>query len=220
MAFMVAAISYWRSTQIRREEQARLVYSKHIAQNFHEPGTEFEMLASGARIGKAVGGIELMQSTSPNETARYRALVPVIQLTAAIHNGSKELIGPAKIQVVNTGRKKLYSSFSLVVDAVDPESDHTVEFVWPNVDHPGQPGLGTTLIFRDASGRWWRRHVAQPIEAVHDDPENDAYAPTERANAAARARAMGVEPSPEPKVSLRVRWHRFWRKRRGRSPIP
>jgi len=107
-----------------------------------------------------------------------------------------------------------------MVGVVDPESDFFIDFVWPNADHPGQPALGTTLLFRDASGQWWRRYRAEPIEAVHDDPENDAATPAERAVWAANARAIGVEPTPEPKVTLRARWHRLWRKRLGKSPIP
>jgi hypothetical protein len=76
------------------------------------------------------------------------------------------------------------------------------------------------LLFRDAVGRWWWRRLAEPIEAVHNDPENAAPLPAERARYAANARAFGSTPSPEPKVPLRARWHRFWRKRRGKTPVP
>jgi hypothetical protein len=31
---------------------------------------------------------------------------------------------------------------------------------------------------------------------------------------------MGFEPMTEHKLTLRVRWHRFWRKRRDKPPIP
>ncbi|MGC1211993.1 MAG: hypothetical protein WA890_12100 [Micromonospora sp.] len=219
-AFIVAAITYMRSVEERRESQARLVYSKLVGLKFHEPGTEFDMLPHGAKSGWTASGVDILPPSSPEEKSRYIALVPVIQLTAAVHNGSKELIAPAKVQVVNTGRNSTYDTFSATVNSVDPESEEVVDFVWPNADHPGQPGLGTTLLFRDASGRWWRRHLAEPIEAVHNDPENDAHTPAQRARWAANARAMGLEPSPEPKVPLRARWHRFWRERRGKSPVP
>jgi hypothetical protein len=122
--------------------------------------------------------------------------------------------------MVNVGRKQIYETFSIQAGMIEPGADHVVSFVWPNADHPGQPGLGTTVIFRDASGSWWRRHLSEPIEAVHDDPENAAYTPTERAGWAENARAMGLEPTPEPKLPWRVRWHRFVRARRGKSPIP
>lgn len=221
LAFLIAAISYARSVKERREGQARLVYSKLIGLKFYEPGTEFEMLPDGARSGLTVDRcVGIVPPSSPEDKARYIALAPVIQLTATIHNGSKELIGPAKVQVVNTGRKKTDDTFAVMVGAVDPESETVVDFVWPNVDHPGQPGLGTTLLFRDASGRWWRRHLAEPVEAVHNDPENGADPPAQRAIWAANARAMGLEPSPEPKVSLRSRGYRLYRRLRGKPPIP
>ncbi|MEU4639584.1 hypothetical protein [Micromonospora sp. NPDC023814] len=219
-AFLVAAFTYARSIRERRESQARLVYSKLVSLKFHEPGTEFEMMPHDARYGWTETGVGTLPPSSPDEKARYIALVPVIQLTAAVHNGSKELIAPAKVQVVNTGRKTTYDAFAVTVNSVDPESEEKVDFIWPNVDHPGQPGLGTTVIFRDAAGRWWRRHLAEPIEAVHDDPENGKDTPAQRARWAANARAMGLDPSPEPEVPLRARWHRFWRKRRGKSPTP
>lgn len=230
LAFIVAAVSYARSVKVRREEQARLVYSKVIDVKHYKAGTELELLPNGAKRGALIGGGRTWTfavPSSPDEKLRDVALAPVIQLTAVVHNGSKELIGPAKVQVVNIGRnnmgrKTTYDTFSVIVDVVDPESDYVVAFSWPNVDHAaGEPSLGTTLLFRDASGQWWRRHRAEPIEAVHDDPENAAGTPAERAGWAANVRAiLGREPSPEPKVPLRARWHRFWRKRRGKSPIP
>ncbi|MEU8297649.1 hypothetical protein AB0C04_10215 [Micromonospora sp. NPDC048909] len=220
-AFIVAAGSYWRSVQVRREEQARLVYSKVLHVKYHDEGAAFEPLPHGAKIGNTRGpgitGVTFTMS-SPHEIA----LVPVIQLTACVRNGSKELIGPAKVQVVNIGRKTTYDTFSVLIDVIDPETDYVVDFVLPNVDHPRQPSLGTTVLFRDASGQWWRRHLAEPIEAVHDDPENAAYTSAERATGAANLRALGIEPAPDaaPKVPLRARWHRFWRERRGKSPTP
>jgi len=103
---------------------------------------------------------------------------------------------------------------------IDPDSDFVVEFVFPNPDHPKQPSIGTTVIFRDAVGAWWRRHLAEPIEFVHDDPENSSPTPTEREDYATNARAMGIEPSPTPVITMRVRWHQARRKSQGKSPIP
>lgn len=225
LAFIIAAFSYARSVKLHREAQARLVYSKVQEVKHHEAGTEFEPLRNDAKIGNVRGsdrtGVTFVMPSSSHGVVRQLALVPVMQLTAVIRNGSKELIGPVKVQVVNIGRKITYDTVSVLIDVVDPESDYVVDFVLPNVDHPGQPSLGTTLLFRDASGQWWRRHLAEPVEAVHDDPENHAYTRAERAGMAANARAMGFgEPAPEPKVPLLARLHRFGRKLRGKSAIP
>lgn len=218
-AFVVAALSYGRSVKVRREAQARLVYAKVTNVEFSDAGSELELLPGGARMGANGGGAYIVMPSSASK-ARYLATGPVIQLTVTIHNGSKELIGPAKIQVVNTGRKQVYDSVAVRVSTIDPESDYVVSFLLPNADHPGQPSLGATVIFRDASGSWWRRHLSEPIEAVHDDPENAAPTPAERATYAMNARAMGLEPTPEPVVPLQARLHRMSRRLRGKSPTP
>ena len=211
LAFVTAARSYARSVKIRREAQARLVYSKPIDVKHHDVGAELALLPHGATIGVCAGGTELVPPST------QLAMTPVTELTAVIHNGSKELIGPAKLQVVNTGREATYDTFAALVGVIDPESECTVTFTFPNSDYPGQPSLGTTVLFRDASGSWWRRHLAEPIESVWNDPENASPTAAERAQYAAIALAAGLHPTPEPHVSQRVRWHRYWRKRRGKS---
>jgi hypothetical protein len=220
LAFVVAAISYARSVRVREEAQARLVYSYVLHVEEHEAGAVFDVLPRGAQSGTGGGGTAMLPKAAPTDPWRQVAVVPVIQMTAVIHNGSDELIGPAKLQVVNSGRGKVLDDFSMMAGSVRPHSDHIVDFVWPNADYPGSPSTATTVIFRDASGSWWRRHMSEPIESVHDDPENAAWTAKERAGWAANARAMGLDPSPEPQPSFRVRWHRWKRARRGKSPIP
>lgn len=114
----------------------------------------------------------------------------------------------------------MWDEFSISVEAVDPESDSIVSFVWPHGDHPAYPSLGSTVIFRDASEQWWRRHLSEPIEEVHDDPDNTGLTPAEREIFRKQQVAMGFDPMPEHTVTLRGRWHRFWRKRRGKTPLP
>jgi hypothetical protein len=219
-ALMVAALSYARSVKTHREAQARLVYSKVTDISEHQPGTMFELLPNDAKIGCGAEGASIVLPTAPDAEAQFLALAPVIQLTVVIHNGSKELIGPAKVQIFNHGLKKVHDTRSVIVGAIEPESDYIVSFTIQNAHHPGSPSLGTTLIFRDASGQWWRRLAAEQIEAVHNDPENSTYTRTELDSFAANARAMGGEPTPVPKLPWKVRWHRFWRARRGKSPLP
>jgi hypothetical protein len=218
LAFVVAAVSYARSVKVRREAQARLVYSKLIAVSHHGPNALLELLPNSALMGVSGGGTELVLPAAPDQKTMERTLVPATQLTAVIHNGSSELIGPAKLQVVNVGDNTLYDNFAAVVDAIDPDSEFVVVFTFPNPHFPGEPALGTTVIFRDASGSWWRRHRSEPIESAHDDPENSAPTAAMRAQYAANARAMGLQPSPEPHVRLRTKWHRYWRVRRGATP--
>lgn len=219
-ALWIATLTYRRNVRLKREEQARLVYSRLAHVEYHSPGEEFPFLPNDAQIGTTAGGATIVGPSGPDQKARQLALVPVIHVTAVVHNGSAELIGPVKVQMVNGGIDRIWDTFSIQVAAVEPKSDYVVDFVWPNDVHPGQPALATTVLFRDASGQWWRRHRAEPVERVHNDPENAGYTPAERAQWESNARALGGNPSPEPKLSLRVRWHRYWRKRRGKRPVP
>jgi hypothetical protein len=77
------------------------------------------------------------------------------------------------------------------------------------------------VIFRDASNAWWRRHLAEAVEAVHADPDNQAYTPAERAQFDENARSLlGRDPHPHARITCRVRWHRRWRQLHGKSPTP
>ena len=131
VALTIAARTYRRNVRTRREEQARLVYSRITHQVHHLPGAMLDMLPNGARIGGRGGGTTIVLATCQDEKARELALVPVIQVTARIHNGSKELIGPAKIQMVNSGLDRIYQTFSVSADAVEPETDYVVDFRIP-----------------------------------------------------------------------------------------
>jgi hypothetical protein len=226
VALLIAANTYRRNVRIKREEQARLVYSKFQHVKHHDPGATFPLLPNGAKQGSVSPGMQIVKNPARNagdSAALGRAIAPLIQTTVIIHNGSKELIGPARVQMVNGGTGRTWDEFSISVGAVDPESDYVVGFTWINKVHPGQPSLASTVIFRDASGQWWRRHRAEPIERVHDDPENTGPTATERIGTRLSQEAMGIPEArrvTEPKLSARTRWHRFWRKCRGLTPIP
>jgi len=219
-ALMVALRTYRRSVRLRREEQARLVYSKLTAVSFHNVGETFPVLPDGVETGYTAGGANVVPRGDSMSEPAMLAVEPAIRLTIGIHNGSKELVGPVKVQVINTGLDSAIDGVAMILGAVDPESTKQVNFVFANPVHPGQPGLAARVVFRDSSGRWWCRHMSEPIESVHDDPENAAMPKVHRDDSARRALSMGLTPSPEPKVLLGVRWHRFWRARRGKTPIP
>lgn len=124
IALLIAASTYRRNVKIKREEQARLVYSKVTHIEHHEPGALFDLLPNGARIGNGTPGVQIVTNPDPDaeHKAKGLAIAPLIQAAAVIHNGSKELIGPAHIQMVNTGRKRTWDEFSISVGVIDPES--------------------------------------------------------------------------------------------------
>lgn len=219
LAAVTAALTYWRSVNVRREAQARLIYTTVEGYRDFAPGDIFEVLPNGATMGTIAAGA-IIDSSSATGAGRLRATEYVLQVEVAVHNRSNELIGPFKIQLVDTGLKRIYETFSLSADAIAPESDMVISFVFSNNHHPGQPGIRATLIFRDASGAWWRRHASELVERVHNDPENTAPTKAERAQHAANAIALGIVPSPEPKVPWRAWLHRRVRVLRGKSPTP
>lgn len=193
-ALLLATNTYRRNGKIKREEQARLVYSKFTHIEHHLPDATFPMLPNDATTG--IGSPGVPRVTNPDLDAEHKllgfAIAPLIQATVVIHNGSKELIGPARVQMVNGGTGRTWDEFSIGVGAIEPESDCVADFTWINEVHPAQPSLATTVIFRDASGQWWRRHRAEPIERVHDDPENNGSTLTERVGIRIQQEAMGI----------------------------
>lgn len=223
VALLIATNTYRRNGKIKREEQARLVYSRFTHVAHHEQGTSFELNANGAQIGILTPSVKTVANTGADGTAHHEgfALAPLIQTTVVIHNGSKELIGPARVQMVNSERT--WEEFSITAPSVEPETDYVVEFIWANEVHPAQAPLGTTVIFRDASGQWWRRYGAEPIEIVHADPENEGLTAVERAKTRELQALQGIAEElrvKEPELTWRVRWYRFGRQLRGKNPIP
>jgi hypothetical protein len=219
---LVAAVAYFRDVKTRRESQARLVYTKLLTIKAHRAGELLEALAEGATQGISSSGVRLVL---PPQTGTGKAGLlseqETLRVTASVKNASDELIGPVKLQLVDIGRNEVFDEFCVLTAYIEPGAEYVGDFVFVNPAGPGaQPGLGTTVTFRDASGQWWRRHLAEAIERVHDDPENGLHTPTERDQFAANARLFGGTPTPHPSLTKRVRWHRWWRKKRGRSPIP
>lgn len=221
VALLIAANTYRRNVRIKREEQARLVFSKMTDIHHYDVGAQFPILANHAQQGNGSAAVQVIQNEF-GDTA-HLALTPVMQATVVIHNGSKELIGPVRVQIVDAGLKIIRDDFSISVGSVDPETDLPIEFVWENNHHPGLPAVATTLIFRDASGQWWRRHRSEPIERVHADPENEGPTPVERVGIREYQKAIGLSETDwikEPQPSLHVRLHRLARQLRGKSRLP
>lgn len=216
VALFIALCTYRRSVRLKREEQARLVYAKVVHVKEYNPGDFIKFTDHGARTGVSNAAVAMERGEAGTV---FVAKEPIIQAVIAVHNGSKELIGPAKVQLVNRGTSTVFD-LSHIMGLADPESETLAELTVSNIVAPGWPPLGATVIFRDASGAWWRRHLAEPIEAVHDDPENWIRGPLEREAARAVQIAEGLSPMKEPTVSLRVKWHRFKRRLRRKPPIP
>lgn len=219
LAFLIAAVSYFRSTRNGREAQARLVYSTFLDIKTYEAGEEAPIMLPGAKIAGGEGMV--IVPSPPGVESRSKAIAPVIRAAVRVHNGSDELMGPAKIQLYDTGHKKLFDRVTMFTGPIEPHSDYVVDLSIINEIHPNQPSLGMVTIFRDSSNRWWKRHQSEAIERIHDDPNNMSDSAAERAGRERNLKMAGLPGlDPEPKPPLRVRLHRLWRQVRGKTPIP
>ncbi|SOD71668.1 hypothetical protein SAMN05892883_1157 [Jatrophihabitans sp. GAS493] len=184
---------------------------------FHEQGVALPIKTPGLIVS---GTAAIVPPGTMTTLASEFTLKPAVQMTITIYNGSPELVGPVKVRVVNNGLREVLEDFAFVFASIRPTSEESVTFTFPWTQAPGQPSLGSTIVFRDSSGTWWRRHLVEPIERVHADPENGSLPKAMRDQFAANAAAMGSEPTPEPRVSWRTRLARRVRTIRGESGIP
>lgn len=219
LAFSVAALSYRQAVKVRRESQARLVYSSLVALELYGPGDVFDDGSAGATSGFAHGGVAVPLGPGAHG-AQWQAVKRCVHVTVRIHNGSKELIGPAKLQLIDPSTGALNWEFAHRTEVVDPESDELASLIFEDLSHPNVPSVGTTVIFRDASGSCWRRDRSEPVVRAHRDPENFAALPKERAASNAWSKAAGLPTVPEPSVPIRARLHRLGRRLSGRTPLP
>lgn len=168
VAAIVALMTYRRSVQVRREAQPRLVYSKVLETKHHGTGAVFDRLPEGATRRTVAPNCADLQRRSGHLV--HVAVVPVTAVTVAVHNGSDELIGPARVQTVHTETEEPVTDVTMGTSRVEPGADWVAQVVFPNEVHPAQPPIGTSVVFRDATGQWWRRRQSHPIEpARHPD---------------------------------------------------
>lgn len=219
IALLVALNTYRHNVKNKREEQARLVYSRVRSVNRYLEGEPFT-----SEPGPPIQDPSIAQRFDPNDSRHYRAVVSIMQIEVCVHNGSKELIGPAKAQMMNLRTGLPDDWQSVLVTTIEPESDATLHFLYrANAEDLRRKETAlpeTTVIFRDASGQWWRRHGSEPIERVHADPESNYPTPSERVLWREYYTSQGLRAGPEPTVPWSVVWSRYWRRVRGKSPIP
>ncbi|MGR2751500.1 hypothetical protein [Agromyces arachidis] len=219
-ALGIAAGTYRHNVRVKREEQARLVYASVSHFSDHYAGDE---IAPGLSRGEEAGvfpvsEVSLEEDSHGNVQRVERTTEHAVDVTVVVHNASKELIAPVRVQLLDGGRP--IGDPYIDLNAIHPDQEIAVRFVIPNRHHPGFVVHQPTILFRDASGKWWRRNGAEPIEWVHNDPDN--VGPTREARPRIREEqaAMGVpedQQLKEPRVGFGVRLRRFWRRIRGKD---
>ena len=162
IALSIAANTYRRNVRLKREEQARLVYSE----------------ASGFGAVKAMGDV-VANSRGDSSTTwscirpvgeSMVATEPILQVRLVISNGSKELIGPIRVRMVDRDKGTFFHQgdkpFEALIDSIRPETDHIANLAFPIGDHEPRAWTGSNIQFRDASGQWWGRHLREPIQLL------------------------------------------------------
>ncbi len=217
LAFLVAGLAYARDVRTRREAQARLVYCKITRVMSCGAGLQLPLLMDDARMGFGDARTRMVQDDFGD--AIEELLEPAVRLIVEIHNGSDELLPAAYVQPVDPSGHRRWE-FRVGSGPVDPRSVAVVQLTCTNPAHPDQPSFAPRLAFLDAGGRWWLRQAAEPPSRVHPDPAGVLFGAGDRRTAAGNAVLLGISPSPEPKVTVTMRWHRLMRRLRRQPPIP
>ncbi|GGE86525.1 hypothetical protein D9V28_03150 [Mycetocola zhadangensis] len=178
-AFIVAALAYRRDIQLRREAQARLVYSKPTTAKVIDAGEQVDPEGNIPMV--ITNGCHVVQGAD----GRWRtfAAEPLLRVRIVIHNGSAELVSRPKVYLVDEGYGVFLPHGEAELNPIDPATDFAQDFVVPNPHHPGQPALSTMLTFRDAHGAWWRRNGDDPVQSIaplgepHRTPTGRAWRP-------------------------------------------
>lgn len=166
-AFLIAAIAYVREVRARRWAQARLVYVRLVDVSWHPPGATVPLLAHGAGIG--FGDVPWLPVSGPPPITEQIVMAAAGTVTAAVHNGSDELFGPAFVRALGRNGPGVPWAFEVPAGATAPHSETVVELLCSNPHYPtGEPGIELEVTFRDAAGRWWRRRGFEPVGRARD----------------------------------------------------
>lgn len=154
-AALVAAFSYRHSVRLRREAQARLVYSRLAS--YRTLAGNVSVVRPGAFIISA-SAQELIATRQGLHT-----LQRVSKVDVHVHNDSAELIGPYRIQ---TRLKNGHEIHAMAADVLRPNHIATWSIYFAPLDADDISAFDVVLQFRDASSRWWQRHSLGPIRPV------------------------------------------------------
>lgn len=220
LAFVLAAITFFRSERSRRQAQARLVWSR-LEPRMWQAGQSIP--PSGAPVSVVTPDVyrdlpgQASEGIVPEGRAALQALVTVV-------NDSAEVVGPVLVQLVDASNGGRYGgpreipqgSESWMVQSVEPGGEAVCSITVLSVGGAAYP----SILFRDASGRWWRRIAHGPVEWVHDDPANIVWNHPARVPTMKRREKFWSKwpPRQTPKASTLL-W-RLWRRVTGKSAIP
>lgn len=190
LGFAVAAGGYLWSVLRTRKAQARRVYAHIEKAELREAGSVDQTLDTQLEAGIIVRVHPESVSDyvgSPDGPMR-RYLNNAIRLVVKIHNGSDEIMGPMRVELVDQAASQLFDFPTIPVGRVEPGDSVFVLLVLQDTWRPRVPKLRPRIVFRDSSGKWWHRYDSEP---VHSAPR------------------VIVEPtSPAEQLARELRWKR------------
>lgn len=204
LAFLIAARSYRKSVKDAHEAQARLVYSYVATLEPLQKG-DVAMIRSGVIVSPkyGLGEVALDERGKPV----LNVATDVVALRVGVRNGSRELIGPVNIRVLDMDRGERIEELSLLLPFVNPESVVKRTFYFAKPIDPGRGALGVSIAFKDSSSNWWSREQREPVQNARWDPANESDSEY-LAEAARRGfHVMGFHRSPASALTGRVRAH-------------
>ena len=160
VALVVAVATYSRNAKLKREEAARLVYAVEKGTVTYLKGATFEIELGRNDILHAPGELEV-EYAEDGKTLKIKANEQMVRTTLVIYNGSKERMSPVYPHAFSRSADARIAE-APPIENLDPEGTATAEVLFAEPPE-GRPEVGVSLVFRDSSGRWWRRHLDGPL---------------------------------------------------------
>lgn len=221
VALFVALRTYRMNSRTRREAQARFVYAKVTTYSVIAEGNDIddEPYDSAIEPKTHLAKPDDDPYTFGGGDTKRKALTALGRAAIRVNNGSDELIGPVKVQVANTSTGKVWPNVAIIIPVIEPEGLATVVLLWSGPPVNDLADVTPVILFRDASGQWWKRFGAEPIKRVHTDPENSSLTKAQR-DARAPILGAGGEKVRKERVPFWALVHRAGRLLMGKSPTP
>ncbi|WP_160073399.1 hypothetical protein [Pseudoclavibacter sp. 8L] len=165
-AFGIAAAGYFWSVRRAREAQARRVYA-HVDDLVCHREREFVDTGQFIRGGESDTAYSEHLSWEPGEDRHGNSIrhysTPIVACHVKLSNGSDEIMGPIRVDLVDPISGSLVRDGSSEVRRLEPLGSlirvMVIEDEWS-----GRPPLKARIVFRDSSGTWWHRYESEPIQ--------------------------------------------------------
>ncbi|PPG29633.1 hypothetical protein [Pseudoclavibacter sp. RFBB5] len=155
LAAVGAVIIFGIGVGLRAKSQAARVYATLDRRFFFDPTRELDMQLK-FRDDLTGVGVEVSQFNPQQLDLIMRPTTQALILTCTIHNGSDEIMGPARVDVYSPVQDAFIATLQPEVILMPGESQ-TISCAIPSLDRPFREVLRLRVVYRDSSNRWWQR---------------------------------------------------------------